>query len=253
MQILLFKELDFPLKDISKSLLKDVTPQSKLKNSDISKLCSSVSIDKRFHYGVDGTDIFIGGYNDPFDNEEIQSTLEVIKYFGKYNNYIHIATKYPINESNIEVLRNSKNLIINYSVSCFKTGIELNNHSERFNSAKALIRKNVKTALYLRPIIYQKTINDLDKIIKYSKDAGITVITVGGLYVDDDIIEKLKNSDISLNKLNYYKKSFVLDNNSILRKIKINDLEQIIEKLTSEGFKVFSSSDERIDYFRTLI
>lgn len=231
------------------SLIK-IEKHQPLTRGEITLLCSSIYSNKRFIPGSNGTDILLGAFNDPFASDNITATLDIMRFFSMFNNYIHIASRYNFPDKYLNEIKKYSNVIINYSISSLDNNIELKNFDARFSSAKKLIGDNVKVALFLRPVLYQKTLKDLNNIIKKAKEAKIEVITVGGLYIDKYIKEKLSNIGLSFKNEKYIDKHFVLDDKAVLKKLKINDLDEIAEKLKKNEFKVFRSSDERIDYFK---
>lgn len=215
-------------------------------------ICEIVKNDNRFIPGKDGTTIMLGSFNDPFFSRNFQASMEIINSFASTKNFIHIATRYCVGKNKDFLFSKDANVVINYSISTLvDNGIEVRNQMERFDEAKKLILKGYKIALFIRPIIKDVTIMDIDKIIQLAKDANITIVTVGGLYVDDRIRHALEDIHVTLDDLDYLDKQFVLDDKNVLKKLKINDINTIVKKLKDNQFTVFESSDTRVEYFNT--
>lgn len=215
------------------------------------QIYSDIRNDKRYITGKNGTAIMLGGFTDPFLPSNFDTSLKLIELFSATENYIHIATRFGFKNNLEKRFDSSKNVVINYSISTFTNKkLEVSNQESRFEEMKTLIELNYKVALYIRPIIQNETLKDIDKIIELAINAGIKIVTVGGLYVDGRIIDLLNKIDINLTSLNEIKKKFVLDDQKILTKLNIPDIQIIIEKLKINGLTVFQTAEDRIAYYK---
>lgn len=231
-------------------LFEEDEKQVSVDEADIKSLCSSVVTSPHFEDGEKGTAIMLGAFNDPFHNHHFKASMKIIDYFSEYKNYVHIAARHTIGENRKSLFLKNQNVVINFSLSTLKRNIELNNQIERFKEAKELIKEGYKVALFLRPILHNHTKNEIDKIIELALDANIRVVTIGGLYIDNNIRTRLTKIINFENKLDFHSKSFILDDKNILKKLKIDDIEIIQRKFRDSGIEAFLSSDERISYYQ---
>lgn len=225
-------------------------------------ICKLIDIDPRFRRD---TTVMLGGFNDPFHEAHYESTLSILEKLKHLENPVHIATRIPLNPEQISKFPLFKKLVINYSISTFPSSnihfpLEPYNQEKRFHTAKQLIDRGGSVALFIRPVIKDRTIGDLDLILKSTVDAGISVITVGGLYYDDKIETSLSDSNVSLDKTDDRKKEFVLDVNkqNKLMKNGENETKLIISKIKEfktrnrENIQVFENARERVRYFNNI-
>jgi len=115
-----------------------------------------------------------------------------------------------------------------------------------------LIAEGRDVALYLRPVIPGVTLTDLEEIIEKSRDAGIRHVTVGGLYVDDKIVERFEGRGVNLPKRkgSVDPRRMILDHpGGSLRKFNQDDVAEVRRRLEQAGFEVFNSSFEISRHF----
>jgi DNA repair photolyase len=124
--------------------------------------------------------------------------------------------------------------------------------AKRFAEAKAAFKHGVTTAIYLRPVIPGVTIKQIDSLIEQILVSGIKYITVGGLYVDDRIIVKLKKYSIPT-LFEFQSKKHVLDQRGLLQKVADDDTDKIVELLRKSGLTTFRSSMDLVRYFQAEI
>lgn len=192
----------------------------------------------------------LGAFTDPFLTKNFDATVEIVNFFSIHGNPIHLAVRYTAGKNITRLFEPKSNVVLNYSIASMRNKIELPNQKARFEEAKVLVDLGYNVALFLRPVIKDVTLNDIDEIIEHAKQAGFTVVTIGGLYVDERIMERLRLAGIALDGLSPIKKQFVLDDRKVLRKMKIDDIETITRKFNEAGFTTFTSSDQRIEHYR---
>jgi len=219
-------------------------------------LAHVVCSDDQFKRGMSGTIIFCGGLTDPFHPKNCDVTFDFLETVRKLDcsNQIHVATKYGIPERYRERMRSLSGVLINYSISGLDQNIEFSvgKISERFLEAKSLIAEGRDVALYLRPVIPGVTLTDLEEIIEKSRDAGIRHVTVGGLYVDDKIVERFEGRGVNLPKRkgSVDPRRMILDHpGGSLRKFNQDDVAEVRRRLEQAGFEVFNSSFEISRHF----
>ncbi|MDR0954199.1 MAG: hypothetical protein LBM20_02295 [Rikenellaceae bacterium] len=214
--------------------------------------------DSRFEEGINGTTIMLGGFNDPFQEKHFEATCYLIERFKKLENPIHVSTRYNLTHKQLLTIPKNPNLVINYSISTLTDySIEKNNQKERFDNAKYLINNGYNVALFLRPIIKDKTLKDIDKIIDKINESKIKVVTVGGLYVDERIRQILKKQNIPIDENDLIEKRFVLDDQNILKKINLNDIDDICTKLektkvSNTNLHIFKEAKFRVEFFKQI-
>jgi DNA repair photolyase len=211
----------------------------------------SILGDKRFARGE--TTIMVGGFNDPFLPKNMEFTLAFLHECREIGNPIHIATRMPVKEKDFSRLAQYfSSVVINYSVSSMRNvGLEPNNQVDRFASAKQMIAAGANVALFVRPVIKDVTVPDLDELIKRAKESGVKVVTVGGLYVDESIRKRLKDKSVMVPGSPYVeKKQHVLDRGKKLKKIRDNDVEVVRKAFEKAEFTVFMDASARVEHFR---
>jgi len=220
-----------------------------------------LATDSKFVPGKHGTAILIGGMSDPFHSTNSDTTLDVVRALcddgtdDGLKNLIHIATRHCIdNDANMIELSKYKNVILNYSICSIDGDYEMGSPSiaKRFAEAKAAFKQGITTAIYLRPVIPGVTIKQIDSLIEQILVSGIKYITVGGLYVDDRIIVKLKKYSIPT-LFEFQSKKHVLDQRGLLQKVADDDTDKIVELLRKSGLTTFRSSMDLVRHFQAEI
>lgn len=227
-------------------------------------ICKLLEIDSRLKTKPT---VMLGGFNDPFDEDHFESTVLILNKLKGMGHPVHIATRFPLNSNQIAALPLFKELVINYSISTFPysknptSELEPGNQAERFQTARQLINKKANVALFIRPVIKDRTFDDLDRILDNTVDAGIKVITVGGLYFDNTIEKRLSESNAPIDKNDVCQKRFVLDvdNHNKLMKNGENEVKRVVGRIKDFAKRkkvtlhVFENAKERVRHFKNAV
>ena len=213
-----------------------------------------VTNDRRYQPGPGGTNIMLGGFTDPFLASNFEFTLEFLRLLHPFKNMVHIATRVPLKPEQVKKLEPYKsNIFINISISTYNNitpAVEPKNQKQRFEFSKILVDAGFDVSLFVRPVIPKVTLEDTPKIIDEAKRAGVKFATIGGLYVDGGIKQRLKKNAIALSR-----KSLpgihVLDTDNKLKKVKNDDLEKVRKSFSEAGFTVFQNADARIEHYKS--
>jgi len=218
-------------------------PTKKIKKLG-SLLADFILNDDRFEDGINGTKIMIGAFSEPLHRNSADNTIDFIQTIGPKENVIHIATRIGFDKHRHKLFKRNYNVLINFSFSTFDRNFERNNHTNRFENAERLIKEKYKVAFYIRPIVPGKTIKDIGQLIKTLEDIGVKDITIGELYYDEKIKEKMQIFNVK-----DAKKTLILDHTRKLTKNESEDYDSIMNEFKKNGFNVNQSSQELIDTF----
>lgn len=194
-----------------------------------------------FKTGKQGTVFSLGCYSDPFTEENISLTLDVLETLLEYSNYIQIATKFVVpNEVQKLILRSRKHeyhVLIYFSCPTVSQDALLEPNCpraiDRIKNMDKLQREGVPSVLYIKPFIEGVTIRDRD-IFKRVSSSEIPIV----LGLQYNVADSLKNSRASIG-------------NGLLEVVSpTNDYLRLIEYL-SETTQVYKHSIEVIDHIRT--
>ena len=134
-------------------------------------LISILEQDSRFIVGANGTLISIGCYSECWDTLNKDKTIQLILRLLKYKNRIQLATKRKISVNDLKKLTNSQNwenqLIVYISSATISNWSEYESGTtmprKRFNSFDACNQLNIKSCLYIKPVLDNITIIDADR------------------------------------------------------------------------------------------
>ncbi len=223
-------------------------------------IASYLATDAKFVPGKHGTAILIGGMSDPFHNTNADTTIDIIRTLcdegtdAGLTNIIHISTRHCIdNIKIITELAQYNNVVLNYSICSIDGEYEMGAYSikKRFAEAKVALQAGITTGIYLRPVIPGITINHVEALIEQILNLGVKFVTVGGLYVDARIINRLKKYSIPT-LYNFEKtKKHVLDQRGLLQKVADDDTEKIIDAMKTAGLTTFKSSMDLVRHLQT--
>lgn len=202
---------------------------------NIYDLIDKLNSNNEFVIGITGTILSLGCYSECWDIINREDTIKLINLLLKYGNPIQIATKEYINEEdfckiNLNEIKYENHLSIYISSS---TITEYEKYEKgtispklRFNSFELQKQHNIPMYLYIKPVLNNITIKDVDKYIEIIKQYNISAI-VGELFT------KFGNTHapIADGKLFY-------DN-------KMNDYSILVDKL-SKNCNIFKYSTEPI-------
>lgn len=142
--------------------------------------------------------ITIGCYSECIDEYNKKETLDIIKYFLKKGNQIQLSTKKEIIESDFKEI---KDLIKYYGqLIIFTSSTSITNQENieknttpiinRLNNFNILNKLYIPSVLYLKPVLKNITIKDLELYKKYIQEYNIENVVVGSMFTKDSSKEK---------------------------------------------------------------
>lgn len=138
--------------------------------------------------------ITIGCYSECLDEYNKKETIDLIKYFLKKGNQIQLSTKKQILEEDLKeiipLIKYYGQLII-FTSSTTITDQEIIEKNttpiiDRLNNFKILNKLNIPSVLYLKPILKNITIKDLELYKKYVREYNIKNVVVGSLFTEEN-------------------------------------------------------------------
>lgn len=187
---------------------------------------------KDFKEGKDGTLVSFGCYSECWNDKNKKETIKLINYFLEKGNQIQFSTKRYVDYKDLEEI--SKKIKYKGQLVIFISSVSITewdkyenkttNPDERFKSFKIQEKLNIPVILYIKPVLYNVTINDIDKYIELIKKYNIKDVVVGSIiktngtgevapFVNDNSMHAshIEQEDIIIDKLsklcNVYKKS----------------------------------------------
>lgn len=141
---------------------------------------------------VKKTLITIGCFSECFDNINKKETIKLIKYFLDNGNQVQISTKRFISYDDVKellpLIKYYGQFIIFVSSSTISNYEEYEANTEKLESrfkSFELIKYGIPVVLYMKPVIQDITIKDIElykKVIKYYR---ITNVVVGSLFTEE--------------------------------------------------------------------
>lgn len=193
-------------------------------------------------YGISSkTLITLGCFSECWDSANKPETIKLIQYFLKKGNQIQLATKKEITEQELKNI----NDLIQYlgQLTIFISSATISNWSDiekgtdapekRFKTFELSKKLNIPTVLYMKPILKDITIKDIEKYKDLIKKYKIKDVVVGSIFGKENTEERVHFS----NKELFY--------NPISDELKI---EQNLMQLG--GIRVFSRSSQVIKYYK---
>ncbi len=137
-----------------------------------------------FVKGADGTIVSFGCFTECWDKNVRKLTIEILIYFLNKGNYIQMATKRYIEREDMELLnrhlRYKNQLTINVSLPVFYGAQQIEPHTEsvekRIENFKYNKRYNIDMVLYIKPVIEDITIHNLNLYIELIRKYDLKVI-----------------------------------------------------------------------------
>ena len=134
--------------------------------------------------------ISLGCFSECWDENNKSDTIDIIKYFLKKGNQIQLSTKCKILKKELaEILPLIKYpgqlIIFVSSATISKHNIYEKNTtsiSERFKTFKISKSTNIPVVLYIKPVLQNITINDIDLYKKYIEKYDIKDVVVGSIF-----------------------------------------------------------------------
>lgn len=195
-----------------------------------------------FIRGRQGTIISIGCYSECWDEKNKQETLKLIKYFAKYENYIQLATKKKIAFEELLIINSfaifENQVGIYLSIPTISQTLLLESGTDNIDNrlsplAYINILENIYFALYIKPVIPNVTIQDIEAYRKIIENYQIPVIVGAMLVLRND-----NNSEIAVG-------------NGRLDETGSEEAQNIIYSLSPFG-KVYSHSTELVNDIRNV-
>ena len=214
-----------------------------LNNHPVTKVLSKdeiINLIKENNYPLlPSTLITIGCFSECFDSQNKPSTIELIKYFLKNGNQVQLSTKQYISYNDLKdiipLIKYNGQLVIfvssatiTYHEQYEKNTLKI---SKRFETFK-LIKYNIPVVLYIKPVIQDITIKDIDLYKEYIKKYHIEYIVVGSIFTT---------------KLN--KETVHFSNRNELFYNAVDDEDKIISELKNSG-KIFRRSSDVCNSFK---
>jgi DNA repair photolyase len=168
---------------------------------DSSSLIRLVESHPEFTPGKNGTIISLGCYSECWDESVRQGTLELIEYFLIRKNSVQFATKRYVSHTSLEKVvphiswKGQLCIFISSSTISKWESVERGTESpkKRFEGFKLTERCDIPTYLYLKPILNNVTINDLDGYLDVLKKYKINGVVVGGKFTKSSTL----NNDLA--------------------------------------------------------
>lgn len=147
-----------------------------------------------FIKGAHGTIISFGCYTECWNEKNKDLTLEAISFFANMGNYIQIATKQYIFDKDMEYLNRiilfDNQVTVNVSLPVFHDACLIETNTERVEKRIENFKYNgigsIDIILYIKPVLENITINNLDVYEKLIKEYHLKVIV--GEYLE--MVEK---------------------------------------------------------------
>ena len=157
--------------------------------------------------------ISIGCYSECWDDYNKKETVSLIKHFLKKGNQIQLSTKKEIKKEELSeivpLIKYFGQLVIFVSSSTISKQelIEKNTTPimNRFNNFLLLNSLNIPIVLYMKPVLKDITIKDLDLYKDYIKKYSIKYVVVGSIFTDcvsDETVHFSDNNKLFYNKIN---------------------------------------------------
>jgi len=144
---------------------------------------------KEFIPGKEGTIISFGCYSECWDERNKTETIKLIKHFLNLGNHIQFATKKYVNYK--DLIEISKLIQYPNQLSIFISSATISNWQtfesltsspeERFKSFEIIKHLNIPVILYIKPVIKNITIKDIQKYIDIIKKHHINDVVIGSL------------------------------------------------------------------------
>lgn len=158
------------------------------------------------------TIITLGCYSECWDDYNKNETIKLIKYFLKKGNQVQLSTKRKIKKQELKeivpLIQYYGQLIIFISTATISEHniYEKNTTpiAERFKSFELLSDLNIPIVLYIKPVLEDVTINDLELYKEYILKYGIKDVVVGSIFTSKKSNESIS---FSMNNELFYTKN----------------------------------------------
>lgn len=221
-----------------------------LSKMGIDKINSKISdeiisdLEKSGYKYNENTLITLGCFSECFDDINKSESIKLIEYFLKKGNQVQVSTKRCVSLDDIACLlpliKYYGQLVIFVSSATIGEYKEYENNTEELSSRFKTFDLNNKipVVLYIKPVIQDVTIKDVDKYIKLIKEKHISYVVVGSLFTEEESLEAIHFS--SNNKLFY---NACKDEDEIISKL---DRLAIVKRRSSEVMHLLKSNNDTI-------
>lgn len=210
---------------------------SKIKKAQelIEELNNSIQIDE-------DTLITLGCFSECLDENNKGETLNILKYFLKKGNQIQLSTKKYVDIKYFKEIKNlisyKGQLVIFVSSATISKAKYYENGTDmpkdRFKNFNIIKELDIPTVLYLKPILKDITIKDIELYKKLIIEKEIKDIVVGSIFSEKENLESVHFLD---NKTLFYNP--------------ISDEEKIKNELSMlDNVRIFSRSSEVMKFYR---
>lgn len=188
------------------------------------EIISMLEKNENFIEGKNGTIISLGCYSECWDNTNKGETIDIIKYFLSKGNPVQMATKQKIE---IHELSCIKEFILWKNQFSVFVSIPTMSYHHIFEKQTALIEDRITNfeiaeylgipiILYIKPVLENITIRDIEKYLELIKKYSIKDVVVGSLF---QINSECKDfAPVGNGKLYYSNKN--MDEKKIIEKLK---------------------------------
>lgn len=160
-----------------------------------------------YEYNVD-TLITLGCFSECFDEINKDETIKIAKYFLERGNQVQIATKRYVSLDDIKelvpLIKYYGQFILFVSSSTISEYEEYEKGTEKLEQRFKnfdLLKHNIPVVLYIKPVIRNVTIKDVDLYKKLIEEKRISDVVVGSIFTEEETRETVHFSND--NKLFY--------------------------------------------------
>lgn len=134
--------------------------------------------------GAAGTIISIGCYSECWDATNRKETIEIIRYFLRQGNYVQMSTKQEIFYEDLAVIEGDlkfpNQFFLFVSMPTITRSLIFEPHTEsverRINSLSLNKKLSICTVLYIKPVLENITINDLERYLQIIGEYKVPVV-----------------------------------------------------------------------------
>lgn len=142
-----------------------------------------------FIEGKEGTIVSFGCYSECWDDYNKKETIKLIKYFLQKGNQVQFSTKRHVDYHDLEeiqsIIKYYGQLVIFISSVSITDWEKFENKTtspnERFKSFEIINKLNIPVILYIKPVLNNITIKDIDKYIEVIKKYALKDVIVGSI------------------------------------------------------------------------
>ena len=152
-------------------------------------LIKQIELYNCYRPGKNGTLISFGCYSECWDEVNKSQTKKIINYFLLKGNQVQFSTKRFVDykdlidiSKNIQYYGQLTIFVSSATINCWNKFEKGTTHpEERFKSFRVIKKLNIPVILYIKPVLYNITINDVDDYIEVIKKYNIKDVVVGSI------------------------------------------------------------------------